>query len=109
MATRLIPDPSARAQPRPGVQSTALPPKSSCIGCPFHSNAAWRRIRDQDLDAWDDAVAIDRAIRTGLHWILGEVYLHRSAVPLDEADLSIEADHGRLDRWPNECEGMCGV
>ncbi|CAH1662480.1 adenine nucleotide alpha hydrolase family protein [Chelatococcus asaccharovorans] len=86
-----------------------IPPKSSCIGCPFHSNAAWRRIRDHDPDAWDDAVAIDRAIRSGLRGIRGEVYLHRSAVPLDEADLSIEADHGQLDLWPNECEGMCGV
>lgn len=86
-----------------------VPPKSSCIGCPFHSNAAWRRIRDHDPEAWDDAVHIDRAIRTGLRGIRGEVYLHRSAVPLDEADLSTEADRGQLDLWPNECEGMCGV
>lgn len=35
-------------------------------------------------------------------------YLHRSAVPLDQADLSTLADHGQLDRM-NECEGMCGV
>lgn len=36
------------------------------------------------------------------------VFLHRSAIPLDEADLSTAADHGQLDLWPNECEGMCG-
>ncbi len=41
------------------------PPKSACIGCPFHSDAAWRRLRDGDPDAWADAVAVDRAIRTG--------------------------------------------
>ena len=85
------------------------PPKSACIGCPFHSDGYWRRMRDGDPDAWADAVEIDRTIRAGLRGIRGEVYLHRSAVPLDEADLSTSADHGQLDLWPNECEGMCGL
>ena len=85
------------------------PPRSACIGCPYHSDAAWRAMRDRDPAAWNDAVEADRAIRTGLRGIRGEVFLHRSAVPLDEADLSTAADHGQLDLWPNECEGMCGV
>ncbi|TAM99573.1 MAG: hypothetical protein EPN45_15875 [Rhizobiaceae bacterium] len=86
-----------------------LPPKSACIGCPFHDNARWRHMRDNDRDAWVDAVDVDRTIRTGIRGIRGEVFLHRSAVPLDEADLSTPADHGQLDLWANECEGMCGV
>ena len=86
-----------------------LPPKSACIGCPFHSNAYWRHMRDHDPEGWTDAVSVDAAIRTGFRGIRGEVYLHRSAVPLDLADLSTAADHGQLDLWPNECEGMCGV
>ncbi|MBK3803460.1 hypothetical protein GAY33_30485 [Azospirillum brasilense] len=85
------------------------PPRSACIGCPFHADAHWRRLRDGDPDAWADAVAVDRAIRTGFRGIRGEVYLHRSAVPLDEADLATDADRGQLDLWPNECEGLCGV
>ena len=86
-----------------------IPPKSSCIGCPFHSDAMWRRMRDHDPAAWADAVAIDRVIRTGLRGIRGEVYLHRSAVPLDEVDLTTLEDLGQLDLFANECEGMCGV
>lgn len=85
------------------------PPKSACIGCPFHSDDHWRRMRDHDPEAWADAVAVDAAIRTGFRGIRGDVYLHRSAVPLDQADLSTEADRGQLDLWPNECEGLCGV
>lgn len=85
------------------------PPKSACIGCPFHSNAMWRNMRDRDLPAWNDAVEVDRAIRTGLRGIRSEVFLHRSGVPLDEVDLSTATDHGLLDLWPNECEGMCGL
>lgn len=85
------------------------PPKSECIGCPFHSNAVWRSMREQDAVAWQDAVEVDRALRTGLRGIRGEVYLHRSCVPLEDVDLSTAADRGQLDLWPNECEGMCGV
>lgn len=86
-----------------------IPPKSACIGCPFHSDAAWRRLRDHDPEAWDDAVTVDAAIRTGFRGIRGELYLHRSAVPLGEADLTTQADRGQLDLWQNECEGMCGI
>jgi hypothetical protein len=55
------------------------------------------------------AVKVDRTIRNGVRGIGGELFLHRSAVPLGEADLSTLADHGQLDLWFNECEGMCGV
>jgi hypothetical protein len=86
-----------------------LPPKSACIGCPFHSDARWRDIRDHDPSGWAEAVEVDQAIRSGLRGIRGEVYLHRSAVPLDQADLSTAEDHGQLNLWGNECEGLCGV
>ncbi len=66
-------------------------------------------MRDHDPEAWADAVIVDRALRTGIRRIRGEVYLHRSCVPLEEADLSTAADHGQLDLWPIECEAMCGV
>jgi hypothetical protein len=86
-----------------------IPPKSSCVGCPFHSDAMWREIRDNDPEAWAQAVAVDREIRVGLRGVRGEVYLHRSAVPLEEADIRTPADRGQLDLFGNECEGLCGV
>ena len=86
-----------------------IPPKSACVCCPFHSDDRWREIRDRDPESWAEAVEVDHVIRTGLRGIRGQVFLHRSAVPLDEADLSTLADHGQLDLWHNECEGMCGV
>lgn len=86
-----------------------IPPKSACIGCPFHDNRRWRQMRKSDRQSWEDAVEVDRALRHGLRGIRGEVFLHRSCVPLDMADLFTAADHGQLDLWPNECEGICGV
>lgn len=86
-----------------------MPPKSACLGCPFHDNRRWRNIRDNDPEGWADVVEVDHALRRGIRSIRGEVYLHRSCVPLEDADLSTSADRGQLDLWPNECEGMCGV
>jgi hypothetical protein len=89
------------------------PPKSACVGCPFHSDAAWREIRDTAPDEWDDAVAVDRAIRTpvdrpGVPALRGQQFLHAQRVPLDEVDLSTPEDRGQLN-FLHECEGMCGV
>lgn len=86
-----------------------LPPKSSCIGCPLHSDDMWRHIRNHDPDGWEEAVSVDRAIRVGLRGIRGEMFLHRSAVPLEQADLSTPEDRGQLDMFGNECSGLCGV
>ncbi len=86
-----------------------MPPKSACIGCPYHSDVMWRQMRAEDPDGFADAVAIDGLIRTDFRNLRGEVYLHRSCVPLDEADLDTPADKGQLDLFAGECDGMCGV
>jgi hypothetical protein len=35
--------------------------------------------------------------------------MHAQRVPLDQVDLSTPEDHGQLNLFNNECEGMCGV
>jgi hypothetical protein len=84
-----------------------LPPKSSCIGCPFHSDHEWRAIK-ADPEAWADAIEVDAAIRQqpGMR---GQQFMHRSCRPLAEVDFSTAKDHGQVDMFNNECEGMCGV
>jgi hypothetical protein len=66
-------------------------PKSACIGCPFHGNAAWRDLRDNHPEEWADAIAFDKAIREAPRdsrsGMRGTQYLHRSLLPLDEAPI----------------------
>ena len=81
-------------------------PKSSCIGCPYHSDAQWRDLRDNSPSEWADALAVDAIIRNQRR---RPQFMHRQCVPLDEADLSTLEDHGQLNLFNNECEGMCGV
>ncbi len=85
------------------------PPKSACIGCPFHDNAHWRRLRDESPDEWADAIAFDAAIRNGRTRIRAEAFLHRQLVPLAEADIRSEQERGQMELFGNECEGLCGV
>lgn len=85
-----------------------LPPRSACIGCPFHSDAEWRNIRDNDPEEWADAIEFDRSIRRA-GGMRGECFLHRSCKPLDEVDLSTEEDRGQTSMFNNECEGMCNT
>lgn len=82
-------------------------PRSSCLGCPFHSNSEWLRIKASPAE-WADVVEFDKLIRRS-GWgdeSTTEQYLHSSLKPLDEVKFEEEKD---VDRWGNECEGMCGV
>lgn len=81
------------------------PPKSSCIGCPFHSDAEWRSLSKSEMQ---DAIEVDQAIR-GQPGMRGQQFMHRSLKPLSEVDFSTAEDRGQLNMFLNECEGMCGV
>lgn len=86
------------------------PPKSACIGCPFRSNAEWRRLRDSPQE-WQDAIEVDRVIRDGgsLRGIRDQQFMHRSRKPLESADIRSDEERGQQNLFLNECEGMCGV
>lgn len=102
-----------------------VPPKSSCIGCPFHDDALWLEMREERPEEWAEAVAFDRAIRHK-RGIKGTLYIHRSGVPLDEAVLTPKRpraqqltlmDPAVRPHWAQltsvgmdaECAGVCGV
>lgn len=88
-----------------------VPPKSACIGCPFHNDAMWREMKLRDPVSWADAVEVDRLIRrsTQDRGMRGEQFMHPSLRPLDQVDFSTDEDRGQLNMFNNECEGMCGV
>jgi len=84
------------------------PPRSSCSFCPYHSDAEWRRLKSEEPEAFAEAIAYDESLRVALDGVIrGTPYLHRSLVPLREADFSNEDGQAYL--FTEECEGMCGV
>ena len=88
----------------------SLPPKSSCVFCPYRSNEQWRDLKKTSPTDWARACAIDERLRSpeGLAMFKKPVFAHRSHVPLALADIG-EADAGLPDLFNHECEGMCGV
>lgn len=84
------------------------PPRSACTFCPYHSDAEWRDLRDNNPDGWQDAVVVDQMIRNQPK-MKAQQFAHAQRVPLDQVDLSTAEDRGQLNMFNNECEGMCGV
>ena len=82
------------------------PPRSACTFCPYHSNEEWKEIKNNKKE-WDEVVALDRKIRFGSKNKVDPVFLHKSCVPIEEADL--EPNKDQLDLFDDICdEGMCG-
>ena len=82
------------------------PPRSSCMMCPFHSNAEWKSLRDNEPHNFAKVIAFDEACRK-LPRMESQTFIHSSRKPLSEVDLDSETD--QLDMFQNECEGMCGA
>lgn len=84
------------------------PPRSACVYCPYHSNAEWRRLRDEEPLEFEKAVMLAKKHSKNFTAV---PYLHRKAVPLDQVDLSTDEERGQgiLRGFNAECEGMCGV
>jgi hypothetical protein len=73
--------------------------------CPHHQNDGWRDLRDNWPKDWLKAVELDWFLRK-IH-PENDVYLHKSRLPLGEAD--IDDDHENMDLF-GECDsGFCFV
>lgn len=78
-----------------------LPRKSACWMCPHQTDAEWDELKRNYPDDWQKAVELEREIRERDP----HVWLHRSAVPLDQAPLAPKKDAG-----PSQCSlGICMI
>lgn len=82
------------------------PFKSSCVYCPFRDYAAWRDMKENQPMDFAEACAIDEAIRPGWPGMTGELFVHRSMVPLRDADFNNDINPDQLGFLP-ECDA-CG-
>lgn len=82
-----------------------LPPKSACTFCPLHSRALWRKLKRAGGPDWQEAVAVDQAIRDRRD--LHTLYVHPLRRPLPEAvEIPEDAGQLRLDEGPCD-SGYC--
>lgn len=93
-------------------------PRSACIGCPFHSNDEWRKMRYHRPDQWSDACDFDEAMRQAdaqgpskRKISAGEPYLHKQLVPLRIVNLDNTGTStvGGCGSIGDGLDGFCGI
>lgn len=106
------------------VESLKLgtPPRSACVMCPYKKNDEWKHLKDNFPKDWQIAVDWDEKMRNLKPGV--EQFVHRSCVPLKDADLESKPTHkkqkmtlngaeGDVDvddiSMDDECDGICGV
>ena len=87
-------------------------PRSSCIGCPYHTNAEWKWLQVNEPEAFQEAIRVDQALRDdpkvkNAITKKGQAFLHRARLPLSEIDFSETPDYDSV--MLDECEGVCGI
>ena len=87
-----------------------VPPKSSCVFCPYHNRAAWHEMKVSGDGDWQKAVEVDEAIRKVRPPY--DLFVHPARKPLADIDMRTPQEKGQLELWANwddECSGICGV
>jgi len=77
--------------------------KSSCVFCPYKSNAQWKELKENHPKEWAKVIKIDKSIRnSGTE--NDKVFLHRSLTPVDKVYLQEDQEELFM------CEeGYCGL
>lgn len=87
------------------------PKKSSCVYCPYHSNAFYRELKEDYPVEFEKACKFDDAIRDpdGRYRksLDNPPFIHRSLQPLRNVDFTDSQQN--LFGFDNECEGYCGI
>lgn len=83
-------------------------PRSACVYCPYHNDAEWLRIRENQED-WQLAVEVDEAIRVNRN-LTHRQYLHKSCEPLTQIEFKppTQRDLQIAMNFTPDCMGVCG-
>jgi hypothetical protein len=91
------------------------PPRSSCVYCPFHSDAEWLRLKKKEPEAFKEAIDFEAKMQKAKEnpKYKSIPYLHKSCKPLSEIEFNNDLNKNQLDLFganhPQCEEGMCGV
>lgn len=89
-----------------------MPPRSACVYCPFHSDAEWRRLKNEEPEEFAKAVQFEKDLQAAhLHddSRKGVPFLHSKTIPLGDIDFSSDIERGQGELFGNDCTGLCGV
>ena len=82
-----------------------VPPKSSCVFCPFHNLNHWKEMKRRGGEDWEHSVLVDSAIRDKRDKF--DLFVHPARVPLEQA-VNIPEDIGAFQvqfEFDRPCDG----
>lgn len=88
------------------------PPRSACVFCPFHGDAEWKRLKDDEPEEFRRAVDFEKkmhAAQASQEVLRGVPFLHASCEPLASVDFQGAKEKQQLEMFGAECSGLCGV
>ncbi len=90
------------------------PPRSACTFCPFHSDAHWKRFKENSPEEFLEVVQYEKDLQESAQIAIDQgdldslPFLHRDCIPLDEVDF--DKDKNQLEmNFSEDCSGLCGV
>ncbi len=89
-------------------------PRSACVICPYRSDQHWLELKTTEPQSYREAVEFDRWLRrrttNPVRRLLNDrPYLHAERRPLESAIEGFRMRSSDVDRFTDECEGLCGV
>jgi hypothetical protein len=83
-----------------------VPPKSSCVFCPFQKPSEFLRMKEENNSDWSKALTVDSVIRNSINkGVDSPLYLLKSGIPLSEIQPSFVAP----DLFNENCSDVCHV
>lgn len=87
------------------LHNLPVPPKSSCVFCPYQSDRSWAMMKKNAPQDFAAAVLVDKAIRNSTRkGIYSPAYLHHRCKPLQ----SVVFDDSKDEAF-GECSGTCHI
>jgi hypothetical protein len=86
------------------------PPRSACTYCPYHSDAEWLRLKNDEPTEFAAAVEFEHRLQQSYEKataLRATPFLHASRQPLSQVVFKPKPKQPSL--FGNECEGICGV
>lgn len=81
-----------------------IPPKSSCVFCPYQSPMRWKKVMESPDR--EKVVAVDHAIRDmSMRGMISPIFLTAQCLPIEKINFQNIPD----DMFGAECEGHCGI
>jgi hypothetical protein len=94
------------------INGYPIPTRSACTFCPLRSDREWIELKESSPADFAEAVEFERQLQkvfSSVDKFENVPFLHDSGKPLDQTVFGKGDTNSMINKFENECEGLCGV